>query len=314
MDTKYRRSCGFLNILIYLLTIGILGLTLYGLLAHFLLPVTEESSDTSTSILFSPQIDTTDKISESNISEQEIVRSKSSTMESNEPSVSSTYNPNDVASDTVPMEPQESEIIHETENPNASVHEAVGEDIYSESAGRSEAEQVNQMFSDNWVRAEEWTINDVPFWQASEEDIQTIYPPDMRGVGYYWNEEENCADQISFRPENANGTLLLCGCRGITTAITLEDFLLTLGATEKALPEIEAMEYHVGNYNFFSASTAEYNFRVYVEKWSPISANRGIVVIGSSYSWRSGKIQNLNFQFYEDTGKLQEGNLMTKAI
>ena len=186
--------------------------------------------------------------------------------------------------------------------------------------------------AEDWIRPEEWTVNGVPFWEASQEDVVAAYPPiglepvwlhspdfgtSYSGGGMYfrWDEEHDALGAMDFnwdewRVRRLGYAPVIQHSRGITTEITLNEYLSTIGITQegidyllKALPDWEGY-----GINLVSKPTEDYLLEVWASTLEFCNLDDGPSYrIDMQYEFYSGMQLRIAIDFSATSGQLDNG-------
>lgn len=178
---------------------------------------------------------------------------------------------------------------------------------------------------DNWVRADEWTINGVPFWQASQADVLTAYPNpyttwqrtgdysssySSSHVSFLWSHKTEGLWSMDFTNWNDyQPAIPILAERGIMNNSTFETVLRSLGVNEEGIfymsqklqnaePNIAALALKERN----DENKYELTLSVYVDE----DRNKNIWI---SYVFDIGMTMDVDFMFRPDSNEQDQGSI-----
>lgn len=178
---------------------------------------------------------------------------------------------------------------------------------------------------DNWVHADEWTINGVPFWQASQSDVLTAYPNphvtwqrtgeysssySSSHVSFLWSHETDCLWSMDFTNWNDyQPAIPILAERGIMNNSTFETVLRSLGVNEEGISYI-SQKLQNAEPNIDGVFFKERNY----EDGYELTLGAGIdgdrkKDLWLSYVFDAGMTINIDFMFLPDSDEQDQGHI-----
>ena len=183
--------------------------------------------------------------------------------------------------------------------------------------------------AEDWIRPEEWTVNGVPFWEASQGDVIAAFPfpggesvwqhsPDFgalysysaRGVHFEWDNEHDALWHMDFHSDHEYFNVIQSS-RDITTKSTFDEVLRATGITEEGIVYIkQALQnrrYHL------AAPIAEITNEDYVLKADAFRTDHNNLDDGDAYwfslryDFSSGMSLGVDFTFSAASGEFDYG-------
>lgn len=187
--------------------------------------------------------------------------------------------------------------------------------------------------TEDWVKADEWTINGVPFWQASQNDVATAYAtswsswkpfPDgpetlhynTQRSDFFWDTEANVLQVMFFDNHKHSNTAEgqaaadpILPSRGITTDTNFESILQAVGLSADGISYV-SKQFSDAEENVIAVSiaadTEDYR-ATFSGGWDDDEKQFRI-----DYVFQSGMTMSVNFLFGIDSNELDNGSITLK--